>query len=55
MLAIRQTVNVGSGSQAAFAWVEPHASFTFTNRHSPEQQVAALGPLLIDVGSLSVF
>jgi hypothetical protein len=29
-----------------FASVKPHASFTFTNRHSPEQQVAALGPML---------
>jgi hypothetical protein len=29
-----------------FASVGPHASFTFTNRHSPGQQVAALGPML---------
>jgi hypothetical protein len=43
------------GHKRPFASVEPHASFTFANRHSPEQQVAALGPLLIDVGSLSVY
>jgi hypothetical protein len=36
----------GVGHKRPFASVGPHASFTFTNRHSPEQQVAALGPML---------
>jgi hypothetical protein len=43
------------GHKRPFASVEPHASFTFTNRHSPEQQVAALRPMLSNAGSLSVF
>jgi hypothetical protein len=38
--------DVSSGSQAALRFGQPHASFAFTNRHSPEQQVAALGPML---------
>jgi hypothetical protein len=34
-----------SGHKRPVASVEPHASFAFSNKHSPEQQVAALGPM----------
>jgi len=35
-----------SGQTRPFALVEPRASFTVTSRHSPDNQVVALGPML---------
>jgi hypothetical protein len=43
------------GHKRPFASVGPHASFTFTNRHSPGQSSRRTRADGVDVGSLSVF